>query len=82
MTSQARSPDASVATVCTATCPTGLASACPGYVAGQVECVNLPGDMPFQCVRLCNTANDCTAFGTQCIQVVSKTGNTIRVCAP
>lgn len=82
MTAQARAPGMAVGNFCSAACPTGLASSCPGFVAGQVECVNLPGDMPFQCMRLCTTANDCTAFGTQCLEVVSKTGNTIRVCAP
>lgn len=79
---QARAPGGAVGNTCTAACPTGVASTCPGFVAGQVECVNLPGDMPFQCMRLCNAASDCTPYSTQCLQVVTKTGNTIRVCAP
>lgn len=79
----AQSPTTPVGNTCTAICSSGAASMCPGYVPGQVECVNLTGNPSmFQCVRLCNAASDCAPYNTQCLSVVSGGGSTIRICAP
>jgi len=79
----ARGQTTPVGNTCTAICPGGAASMCPGYVPGQVECVNITGNPSmFQCVRLCNSAADCSAYGTQCLMVTSAGGAQIRICAP
>ena len=79
----AQGPATPQGNTCTVTCPSGLASSCPSFVPGQVECVNLTGNPSmFQCVRLCNSTPDCAAYGTQCLQVTAGGGAQIRICAP
>lgn len=82
MQAQVRAPTTPVGNLCTASCASGLASECPGFVAGQVECVDLPGTMPRQCLRLCATATDCVPYGLQCLRVTTETGTMVQVCAP
>jgi hypothetical protein len=67
---------------CSTLCPTGAANTCPGYVAGQVECIAIGGNVAqAQCFRLCQSTNDCTMFNTTCTQIMMPAGP-IRVCAP
>lgn len=67
---------------CSALCPTGAANTCPGYVAGQVECIAVDGNVArAQCFRLCQSTNDCAPLNTTCTQIMQPAGP-IRVCAP
>ena len=73
-------------TSCTATCPSGNAMSCPGYVPGAatqtVECVNFTGNIAqAQCFRLCTSQNDCVNDNTTCTAFMMPTGQ-IRVCVP
>lgn len=68
---------------CTAICPGGDARMCPGYVPGQVECVNATGNPAmFMCVRLCTDDSQCAPFGTRCGMVTLGGGVQNRVCIP
>ena len=71
---------------CTAACPSGLDSACPGYVPGaaaqSVVCANFTGNLAqAQCFRRCATQNDCVNFNTTCT-AFSTTAGELRVCVP
>lgn len=67
---------------CSTLCPSGAANTCPGYVAGQVECIAINGNLAqAQCFRLCQSTNDCAPFNTTCTQIMMPAGP-IRVCAP
>ncbi len=72
---------------CTTGCPSGLDSACPGYVPGAaaqaVTCLNLTGTVAqAQCFRRCQTQNDCADYNTTCTMFSTTTGGSIRVCVP
>lgn len=75
-------PNTAQGSHCSTLCPTGAANTCPGYVAGQVECIALNGNVAqAQCFRLCQSTNDCALFNTTCTQITLPAGP-IRVCAP
>jgi len=68
---------------CTGICAGGDARMCPGYVPGQVECVNATGNPSmFMCVRLCTDDSQCAPFGTRCGMVTLGGGVQNRVCIP
>lgn len=70
-------------TICTAACPGGDARMCPGYVAGQVECVNAAEDpSAFRCVRICSADPDCATLGLRCRQTTLAGGVGASVCLP
>lgn len=70
-------------TICTAACPGGDARMCPGYAAGQVECVNAAEDpSAFHCVRICSADPDCAPLGLRCRQTTLAGGVGASVCLP
>lgn len=70
-------------TICTAACPGGDARMCPGYAAGQVECVNAAEDpSAFRCVRICSADPDCAPLGLRCRQTTLAGGVGASVCLP
>jgi hypothetical protein len=71
---------------CTAGCPGGQPTVCPGFIPGSaaqnVACANLTGNLAeAQCFRLCNTQNDCVDFNTTCTAFMTTTGMA-RLCVP
>lgn len=70
-------------TICTTACPGGDARMCPGYAAGQVECVNAAEDpSAFRCVRICAADPDCAPLGLRCRQTTLAGGVGASVCLP